>query len=197
MNLMDYEEFVEYYNKNGKLPFPLSTPKVKMGEFQLKAKYNDYCRRLDKDKKKPTFAETLHPEISNKPKKSSYAQSVEDAMDRFRAKNDRSVFLNYYRNLNQEQRKVIDSELWMCPVNPETKIQTWDVAHIIERGENQALADKEFNFVLLPRNFHHHIDFYENPLTPQHERITREQHDQIWMDLIGRELWDKLINYKD
>lgn len=197
MEVLELEEFIDYYKDKGELPFPMVTPKVKMSEAQLKSKYRDYLNKVDKSstKKQTTFAQALHPEES-KSKKSTYAKAVEDAMNAFREKNDRSPFMNYFNKLSPSQRKVIESELWMCPINPETKIQTWDVAHIIGRGENQKLADKDFNYILLPRNFHSHLDFMENPLTPQHERISKEQHDQIWIDLIGKEKWDFLVNYE-
>lgn len=189
MELLTEEEFIEYYNKNKRLPFPLTTPKSFISEYTLKSKYKDYVNRNERVEAKRKES------LDKEPVKSGYAQSVEDAMNRFREKDDRTPFLEYFKKLTKSQQDAITSELWMCPKNKETGYPTWDVAHIIERGENQRLADKEFNYILLPRNFHHHIDFYENPLTKEHERITKEQHDQIWIDLVGQELWSRLVNY--
>ena len=189
MELLTEEEFIDYYIENKKLPFPLSTPKSFLSEYNLKSKYKDYVRRMEHNQEKMKDAKTYKPPESN------YATSVQKNMDEFRAKDDRRPFLEYFKKLTKLQQDAITEELWMCPKNKDTGYPTWDVAHIIERGENQRLADKQFNYILLPRNFHHHIDFYENPLTKEHERITKEQHDQIWIDLIGQELWNRLINY--
>ncbi|MDA3855366.1 MAG: hypothetical protein PF569_03845 [Candidatus Woesearchaeota archaeon] len=78
------------------------------------------------------------------------------------------------------------------------KFATLDPCHIIGKGECSinSLSNNPDNILIAPREFHTYIDTYHNPFTREHELITKEERDQIWIRFIGEEMWNKLQEIK-
>ncbi len=185
MTKLNFEEYVEYYNTTKRLPFPQTTwsRKKPFTERELHLKYRDYESKIEK----------LESKRQN-PTKSEYSEKVEIAMQKARELDSNyEVWNNYYRMLDKTSKEVIAKGMWVCPKNDKTNKVTFDSAHIFSRGEYPHLAYEIDNLVLIPRNYHTYIDNFQNPLTYEHERLTKEEHDKLWIDLIGIRRWNSLL----
>jgi len=105
----------------------------------------------------------------------------------------------YRRNPNGEQffNALTDQE-YNFYSNLYGIFATLDPCHIIGKGEcpKKELMNNPDNILVAPRYFHSYIDTFKNPFTQEHELITKEQREQIWIRFIGQEMWDELQELK-
>ena len=72
--------------------------------------------------------------------------------------------------------------------------QVLDAAHVIRRSQSPKLKYCLRNVVLLRRSFHDRLDQYKDPVTG--ESISKEEADNWWLRIVGRETWDWLQENK-
>lgn len=74
----------------------------------------------------------------------------------------------------------------------------FDPCHIIGKGEcpKKELVNNPDNILIAPRYFHSLIDQYRNPFTAEHEIISKEERETIWIRFIGKEMMQKLKEIK-
>lgn len=189
MLIKTFEEYKIYYEVYHKLPLPQVNYSTRpLNEKQLLTKYKDYQKKIEnmQSKQEQTKADYMQSDSV-----SEYAKNVAKAMEQSKLSDPEHIRWNtFFNKLSVSEKHVITSNMWMCP----KKDSKWvfDTAHIIERGVSSKLADNIKNMIEIPRAFHHYIDMYRNPLTEEHEMLSKTEHDQLWIDLIGQELWDWL-----
>lgn len=193
MLIETFEEYQIYYETYGKLPLPQVNYSTKpLNERQLQTKFKDYQKKVQAYRSK---TESLKAEGIESQFVSDYAKSVAEAMEKSKESDPNHERWNaFFNKLSASERNVLNGNMWMCPKKDGKYV--FDTAHIIERGTSPKLADEIKNMIEIPRAFHHYIDSYRNPLTEEHEMITRTEHDRLWIELIGQELWEWLNEHK-
>lgn len=167
------EQFIDFYNEKGYFPDgQYSNPDKKLSYGQLKHKYEKYVRKTEKKEEK-------------KGQVSDYMQAIYDAENKCREEDCAGV--QFWNALTEEEDRVVSLELKKL-----TDFRKYDPAHIISRTRAPHLSAEPLNIMMVPRAFHFYIDKFLNPFTENHEAITQEQQDEIWIHLIGQERWDKL-----
>lgn len=193
MQIETFEEYKAYYKQYNKLPFPQVSYSTKsLNEKQLLTKYKDYQKKIESGQAK---IQQMKQEYIESAGVSEYTKKVTEAMKQSKLSDPDHIRWNkFFNGLSDSEKNVIKSNMWMCP----RKDGDWvfDTAHIIERGVSSKLADDVRNMIEIPRAFHHYIDVYKNPLSIAHEPLSRTEHDKLWIDLIGQELWDWLQENK-
>lgn len=175
---MTLEEFIDCYRVNNRFPYPLKNwSKKPLSDTELRRKYNEYLRTLENNKCKKSVM-----------KKRSYSNKVRKAME---SSKSHKRWDDFYRTLTKDEKKAVDDTMWMCP-RDSTGMVVFDTAHIVSRSSSYSLASDIDNMIELPRGFHSYIDDYKNPLSNEHEHISKEEHDSIWIRLVGKELWEKI-----
>lgn len=178
--MLSYLEFLEYYNKNNNLPFPLSlTTKRKLTETELKYRYESYKKR------------TLNnyrgiKKISN----SSYITTLNRVIQEIHTENNLEPYKRFYNSLKLEYRKVLDSLLYLCPRNKNTNKLIFDACHYIERSKNKQASLDKMNIVLLPRALHLALDTRDNIFL--NTKLTEIEHAKWWEIILTKEIRDML-----
>ena len=85
----------------------------------------------------------------------------------------------------EEARTAKESRVQIPSVEGEV-----DPAHVIRRSQSKKLSCDPRNVIALQRIVHQRLDTYRNPLTGK--AASREEIDNWWMRIIGREEWDYL-----
>lgn len=168
--ILSKEEFFDYYYENKKLPQPLINwgNKKLFTEMQLNTKYKEYLKKIQ-------------------PKEyiiKDSAQQTINACDICHKNNDKSLFYKFLDMCSFEEQKILKSKM------KGYLGEKWDAAHIISRSESKKLSSNIENLVLLPHLIHLDIDNYINPKT--NKRMTKEEHDDLWISIVGQERWFKL-----
>lgn len=169
MKIKSYEEFRDYYKRTNNFLLPLKNwSKKELTETQLKSKYRQYCNKIEV--------------INNKkPKRSEHMQKVDRAMREIHKVNDLSYYNNFYSSLQENEKKILDDNMWMCPKTNGN--YTFDGCHYVERSDNSKMAYDTDNIVLLPRYLHSCLDNFINPFTQQ--KLSRKEHHELWESILG------------
>ncbi len=175
MNLLELEEYTAYYHTYKRFPDgQYSNPDKVLNEQQILTKYKKYVSRTEKKATK-----TNSEYVSNVFTAEEEARNLDKDCDVFW----NSLSIEQYDIIKKEMRKIKDFSII-------------DPCHIFSRGSSPQLADCVDNILMAPRAFHTFIDQYLNPFTEKHEALTREQHDDIWISIIGIDRWNKLLQMK-
>lgn len=168
------EDYIEYYKLNKKLPYPqVSYSAKELNERQLATKYKDYCKKIKNVKEKQENNE-----------ESEYLKNLKKAKEEARKLDPEGK--TFYNSLTEEQKDFLKR-------NSFGKFNNLDPAHIFSTGEYPFLADEIENIVMIPRYVHSYIDQMLNPFSDKHEKLTKEQHSELWIQFVGEERYKSLL----
>ena len=180
--MLTYSQFLEYYNKNNTLPYPLSlTTKRKLTETELKYKYENYKKRVLNS----------YSGIKKISTNFNYSASLNKILKEIHNENNLIPYYRFYNSLKLEYKKILDSLLYLCPKDKNNKI-IFDACHYIERSKNKIAALDKSNIVLLPRPLHTALDTRDNIFL--NTRLTDIEHNKWWEIILTKDIKNMLDN---
>jgi len=164
---LDFNEFIEFYEKYGKTPNQINPQKNKLNEAQIRAKFVAYEKaEIKKDQKKLKKDERLL---------SVYAWV--DERDNYSC-----------RLLN---KLSVQELLYVSNTNGVFLLSIIDHAHILPRSTHSYLKYDVDNIVLLSRLFHSRLDEFRDPITGEY--IGKVMAGQWWQYILGSPQHDSLL----
>lgn len=188
MKIESFEEYKAYYEKYHRLPLPQVSYSAKpLNDRQLLTKYNDYQKKVER-------ADAKRASVLNDKEDSEfisdYTKKLMSAKQKARELDPRhEVYSAFLAKLSVEQRVHLKK-------NSVGVFGTFDPAHVFSCGEYPFMSDNVDNIVMIPRYLHAHIDQYLNPFI-EGERLTEDEHTELWKLIIGEERYDKLQSMID
>lgn len=179
MRILSWEEFVEFYERNGKLPNQARKPKNPLNEKQLQTKYEKYLRSMDKERERSR-------RLMEKAKK---AEGWFDNKDWEAARK-----LVYARDGGACRLMEVlnDSELRDLKLRAgRFFLSKIDPAHIFGRGAYPHLYSDPDNVVLLNRYSHSMLDSGKHPIYG--DPISVEEKENWWRRIVGNKHYDALV----
>jgi hypothetical protein len=175
-NLKSYEEYKNFYMQYRSFPDGQYTnpEKFPLNEKQIKAKYDKYARATEKKESK-----------GNTPYMEAIFIAEKEARD-----ND-PLAETFWGALNENQLQIIRQAMKLIP-----DFSILDPCHILPRGTTPQLSACVENILIAPRVFQHYLDGYMNPFSSNHETITKEKQNEIWISIIGIDRWNHLQDLK-
>ena len=186
MPIESFEEYKEYYSTHNRLPYPQMTYSNKpLNERQLMTKYKDYQKKVEKNKAKPVYHQN---DDADRPV-SEYTKRLMSAKQKARELDpEYEAYKAFLSKLAIEQRIILKK-------NSVGVFGTFDPAHIFDCGSYPYMSDVVDNIVMIPRYLHTNIDQLINPFTQ--ERMTRDEHTELWKLIVGEERYDRLQSMVD
>lgn len=162
---LSFENFITFYEKYGKTPNQAQPPKNPLNEKQLKSAYERYQRSVEKQlQQKEEVEDTKLNEVYNQVDQRDGKCVLTKKIDMYQN--------STLKNNAQGFRNILDH------------------AHVFGKGAYPHMKYMEDNIVLLNRYSHSMLDRRKNPITGV--SISKEEHEQWWIFIIGKERYNKL-----
>lgn len=168
--IQTFKEFIDYYEKTGRIPNDFSYRKNKLNETQLKSKYEKYLKKLNKEQEK----------------REENKYTIDERWEELKAQLDLE-HCQLIKKLQSEDRFEALKEL---KFNASWLIKTIDPAHIFPRSGYPELKYDVDNVVPLNRYSHSCIDTMRDPINGN--MIDKETQQLFWKYIVGDITYNKL-----
>jgi len=168
MKMLNFEEFIEFYNKYSRCINDIGFRNKPINDKQLQTRYKAYTKSQERKKLK------LKQKLENKD--TQYEKLVSIVRNRDKV-------CRLYSLLVQPERSYIDSQMF-------GELYTLDVAHIFGKGAFPHMKYDSNNCVLLYRYFHRLIDDNINPFT--NDYMNSQEKEELWKTIIGLNSFESL-----
>ena len=188
MKTFTYEEFRDYYFKNKRFPNGAYVNRDKtLNDNQLKSKYATYVKSIERQElnRQKQFEKQKEKRQSDYENKTYIDEKWEvckkEVWERDKGK-CQLLDITYPEELVRYDLKG----LLNCK-----EFSQLDVAHVFGKGAYPKMKYITDNMILLSRVFHSRLDNYCDPFTGK--PIDKDTHTLWWRDIVGDELYDKLL----
>lgn len=179
MQPMTWEEFLDFYESNGRTPTQQKKPNRLLNENQLRTKYDKYLKSVEKE-------EARRQRLMAKVKSTTDWYSDEEweqvKAEVFKRDHYDCQLLEVLNNEELTEIKNRAGKLFLGIVDP---------AHVFGKGAYPHMRYDPDNIIIINRYSHSLLDNRKHPVYGR--PLTAEEHEGWWRRILGNKRYDRLL----